>query len=68
MKTLDYFYEEILTPVCLGLVDIIIALFCAVLEIMLAVVIFITVPLWIVPYAIIRNKRNKRRSTDERAD
>lgn len=63
MKSLDYFYEDILKPVIEDLVGFVVD---ELIDILLTIAYFVTIPLWIVPYAIIRNKRNKRVKNDEK--
>lgn len=53
MKILDYFYEEVLTPALSDLVDFA----TRVLEILIMILLWITIPIWIVPYLIFRNKK-----------
>ena len=71
MTSLDFFYEEILMPICSFVVDMVLNfadLVLDFLDFLLTLVYFITIPLWIIPYLIIRHKRNKRRATDEKAE
>lgn len=68
MTSLDYFYEEILMPICSLAVDIVSncgEFVLVVLDGLLTLVYFLTIPLWIIPYLIIRHKRNKRIETKE---
>lgn len=61
MKTLDLFYDEILVPIGERIAEISEVF----LELLIVVVLFITVPLWIVPYKIIKHRENKKGETDE---
>lgn len=54
MKSLDYFYEEILLPKLSDISEYIVE---PVLEGLLIFVYWITLPLWIVPYLIFRGKK-----------
>lgn len=56
MHTLDYFYEEILTPILSWIGDNIILPMC---EYALLALIWVTLPIWIIPYLIIRKKKGK---------
>lgn len=54
MMTLDYFYEEILVPVCDWLGENIVA---PMLNASLTALLWISLPFWIVPYLIVRKRR-----------
>ncbi len=54
MMTLDYFYEEILEPVLAWLGENIVI---PVLNKLFAALLWISLPLWIVPYLIFRGKK-----------
>lgn len=56
MKTLDYFYEEVVCPAVERAVEIArdIAIFIA--NALIMVVLWITLPIWIIPYFIIKKK------------
>ena len=53
MKCFDYIFEEILTPAC----ETIVELGEFLLELLLYAVFLLTVPIWIIPYLIIKNKK-----------
>lgn len=54
MKSLDYFYEEILCPLLSDIGENVVE---PVLESLLLLLYWITLPLWIVPYLIFRNRK-----------
>ena len=54
MKSLDYFYEEILSPNLSGFWEDVIEPLC---EVFLLTVYCLTTPLWIVPYLIYRKMK-----------
>lgn len=54
MKSLDYFYEEILCPVLSDIGENVVE---PMLETLLLSLYWITLPLWIVPYLIFRGKK-----------
>lgn len=56
MKTLDYFCEEILFPF---IQDVVIYIAVPVLNTLLMILLWTTLPIWILPYLILRKKRNK---------
>lgn len=53
MKMLDYIYEEILCPAWENVSEFILQM----LDCMFTALVFITIPLWIVPYLIVRKRR-----------
>ena len=59
MKSFDFIFEEILTPACETLVE----LGEFLLEILLYTVFLITVPIWLIPYLIIKNKKGSKDET-----
>lgn len=54
MKSLDYFYEEILCPVLSNICEYFVE---PVLDWLILLFYWITLPLWIVPYLILRGKK-----------
>ena len=62
MKILDYFYDEFLTPVF----DEIKSLIQWVYVFLLGIVLYLTCPIWIIPYLVIKHrKKNKTESGEE---
>ena len=63
MKIFDYFYEEILVPLVEGLGETFYPLIEYMLNLILVSVLFITTPVWLIPYLIIkRTKERKNRN------
>ena len=54
MKSLDYFYEEILCPVLSDIGENVVE---PILDWLLLLLYWVTLPLWIVPYLIFRGKK-----------
>jgi hypothetical protein len=54
MKSLDYFYEEILSPILSDIGENVVE---PMLETLLLSLYWIMLPLWIVPYLIFRGKK-----------
>ena len=55
MKSLDYFYEEILSPTLSYFGEHVVE---PLIELFLLILYWITIPLWIVPYLIFRRKKD----------
>ena len=57
MKALDYFYEEILHPVCESIEECLVIAVTKISNWIILCFLWLTVPVWIVPYLILRNRR-----------
>ena len=65
MKIFDYFYENYLIPIAENINEAFYPLIEYLLNIMLAGVLFITAPVWLIPYMIIKH-RKERKKEDEK--
>lgn len=72
MKTLDYFMENYVTPILDGLTDIADSLnevaksfVLHVANVLLAIILLLTLPLWIIPYKAKKKKQERREEGDE---
>ena len=59
MKIFDYFYEEILVPSLESINELVFPIIEWMLNGLLAVVLWVTVPIWIIPYLIIKRRKGK---------
>ena len=60
MKVFDYFYENYFLPLVENITDTgqtIWEVFLTVVEWLVVVVFFITIPLWLIPYSVVKKKR-----------
>jgi hypothetical protein len=59
MKIFDYFYEEILVPSLESMNGVVFPLIELMLNGFLTAVLWVTVPIWIIPYLIIKHRKGK---------
>jgi hypothetical protein len=60
MKTLDYFYENYLVPMFETFSETFYPFIEFLLNIFLAGVLFITVPVWLIPYLIVKHRKGRK--------
>lgn len=61
MKFLDHFYEEELAPLCEGLGEYGVEAITQICDWSISALLWVTVPVWIVPYLIVRKiKRSEK--------
>ena len=56
MKILDYFYEEVVCPVLERVTEIVKSLAIFISNALIMTFLWITLPIWIIPYFIIKKK------------
>ena len=60
MKIFDYFYKEVLNPTLEQINETFFALIDWMLNGLLALVLWVTIPIWIIPYLIIKHRKGKK--------
>lgn len=65
MRIFDYFYEEILVPTLVSVNEVLFPFIEMILNGLLAAVLWITVPIWLIPYLIIKHKKERKNCNEE---
>ena len=68
MKIFDYFYENYLIPLVEGLSETFYPLIENMLNLILVVVLFITTPVWLIPYLIIKYIKERKAGNSEQSN